>query len=262
MDKVVNLAGDSAGDDHTAETAPELTRRAMSWIASLPEGARWLAWVHYYEPHYPYEVHDSTPSFGTEEGDRYDAEVRFVDEELGRWRRWLAADAARAARTIVVVTSDHGEQLREHGDVGHGRALWEYLIHVPLLIVVPGAAPRRVAMPASMIDIAPTIAGLVGAARDSSWSGASLVGATVLAGHADPERVVFAAERHKRLYAAITTGWKLIRDNYRNLDQLVDLAADPAEEHDASAARPEELRRLTDALIHWRERVLGTEVVE
>lgn len=240
------------------ETAPALTDRAMSHLDRLPRGSRFVSWVHYYEPHYPYVDHPGSPSFGQSDYDRYDGEIRFVDAQIGRWIEWLDSDPERRDRTIVVVTSDHGEQLRERGNFGHGGALWEYLIHVPLVIAMPGAAPRRVKTPASTLDVAPTLAALAGVQPDSSWTGRAHV-AEITAGIDEPDRVVFAVAPAARVYAAITTGWKLLRDDYRNIYQLVDLGADKAESRDADDGAMR--ARLMDAMHAWRERVSGSELV-
>jgi uncharacterized sulfatase len=93
----------------------------------------------------------------------YDGEIRLVDDHIGK----LAAVLERlgiAGRTVLVVTADHGDEFFEHGRKGHHRTLYEEVIHVPLMIRVPGVAPavKRSARDVSIIDIMPTVLGLTG----------------------------------------------------------------------------------------------------
>ena len=252
MEEVVNLPSDGP-----VATAPALTDRALAWLESLADDQRALLWIHYMEPHHPYVDHAGSPTFGDSEADKYLAELRFVDQQVGRFASWADAPT-RAHRTIIAVTSDHGEELGERGRFGHGVSLWSYLVHVPLLIAVPGVTPRRARTPASTLDLAPTLVALAGVAPDPSWSGRAHI-AEIAHAIDKPERIVFAAEKHKRIYAAITTNWKLMRDEYRNLFQLIDVANDPGEERDASADHPEVFARLRAAMVGWRERVLGVD---
>ena len=94
------------------------------------------------------------------------SEIRHVDDQLAR-----VLDVVDLDRTIVVVTSDHGEGLGDHGVHGHTAGLYDMLIRVPLIVVVPGGPARRAAVPASTIDLAPTIAAFAGVAPDRSWTG-------------------------------------------------------------------------------------------
>jgi arylsulfatase A-like enzyme len=88
--------------------------------------------------------------------DRYDQNVRYVDDELGALLAELGRDA------VVAFFSDHGEEFFDHGGVEHGHALHEELIRVPLVIAAPGVAGRRVDAPVSLIDVAPTVLDLAG----------------------------------------------------------------------------------------------------
>ncbi|RLB45316.1 MAG: hypothetical protein DRJ42_30200, partial [Deltaproteobacteria bacterium] len=109
-----------------------------------------FTWVHYFDAHEPYrDTH-----FGTSDIDRYDSEIRRVDHELERLL--AAAEEVLAGETIVVVTADHGEEFRDHGGVYHGFTLYEEQVRVPLLIRAPGLAPRRIAAPVELVDVAPT----------------------------------------------------------------------------------------------------------
>jgi arylsulfatase A-like enzyme len=104
---------------------------------------------------------------------RYDATVAQADRDVGRLLDQL--DALGLARsTIVVVTSDHGEELLEHGDLSHARTLFDEILRVPLLVRAPGMAPRVVQEPVELIDLAPTLLSLMGLPVDPRMRGADL----------------------------------------------------------------------------------------
>ncbi len=92
--------------------------------------------------------------------DAYDATLRAADARVGEL---LAAieQAGVADDTILIVCSDHGEEFHDHGGVNHGRTLHEEMVRVPLLIRLPGAAPREIEAPVSLLDVAPTLVELL-----------------------------------------------------------------------------------------------------
>jgi arylsulfatase A-like enzyme len=206
-------------------------------------------WAHYTDPHAEYIAHDGI-DFGNDSRARYDGEVAFVDREIGRVFDKLQS-LPFSDRTSVIVTSDHGEAFREHGMIRHGFELWEELVRVPLLVRVPGLAPRRITARRSLIDIVPTVLDLMRVPLPSAesrdfLSGESLVPDLALPeGAPIPERPVFVdmaegpynAERH----AFIEGEEKLVLSNGRVLS-LFDLAADPGEKQDLSADRARSAR--------------------
>jgi len=161
--------------------ANDLTDMAAEWLdghARHEPSRPFLLWVHYVEPHAPYRAHAGfrealgLPARGDlAPGDRYDTEIAFVDAAIGRLLGHL--DELRLAeRTIVVFASDHGESLGEHGYWGHGRNLYEPTLRVPMSITWPGRlAPRAIDAPALLIDLAPTLLGLLDAERPSALAG-------------------------------------------------------------------------------------------
>ena len=116
--------------------------------------------------------------------DRYDEDVRRVDDALAQL--FAALDALDLWRdTIVIVTADHGEEFLEHGQIGHERTLSREVLSVPLLIAVPGVAPRIIDAPVGLADLVPTVLELVGASP-AQLDGRSLV--PLLRGEDDPAR--------------------------------------------------------------------------
>src|SRR4029079_11151819 len=103
--------------------------------------------------------------------DRYDGEIAYADAALGKL---LAMIEARHPGAIVIVTADHGEEFDDHGGRYHGSSLYEEQIRVPLVIAVPGVAPRVVSGPVELIDIAPTILGLLDIPIPSRMRGEAL----------------------------------------------------------------------------------------
>jgi arylsulfatase A-like enzyme len=234
--KVASIEGDqTSNSDEQSDAviellgAPELTSR------------RFFMWAHYVDPHAEYAAHPEH-DFGSKPRDRYDGEVAFVDHHVGRVLDALAR-APFAERTVVIVTSDHGEAFGEHGMIRHGFELWEELVRVPLLVKLPGVTPRRVSARRSAIDLVPTLLDLfqvpfVGQGPRDFLSGQSLLPDLVRpAGEPDPERPIFIdmargpynAERQ----ALITGDLKLTVSEGRVLG-LYDLASDPAEKNDLS----------------------------
>ncbi len=134
--------------------------RALAWLDRQGSGPFFL-WVHLYDAHAPYAPPEP---FATRfAAAPYDGGVAEDDLQLGR----LLADLDRrglAATTVVAVVADHGEELGEHGELTHGLLLYEPSLHVPLIVRAPGVLPAGwvVTTPVSLVDLAPTLAGLLG----------------------------------------------------------------------------------------------------
>lgn len=203
----------------------------------------------------------------------YAAEIRFTDEQIGRLLEGLeAVDLLRD--TIVVVVGDHGEGLYEHGQKAHGTHLWEEMMRVPLVLASPDgtAAGTRMAGPVTLSDLLPTIERMAfGADHGLPRVGEGLDLWTIVSqGRTLPDRPLFLERPHFEeqrlknrvrgqdtdefaygyLTAIVQGGQKLILqpdDSY----QLYDLATDPGELIDVSAAQPERAARLRERLGGW-----------
>lgn len=154
--------------------------RARAWLATLPRDAHAFLWVHLFEPHGPY-------------GPRgYAGDVEDADAAAGLLLDALAAvDRADAA---LLVTSDHGEMLGDLREPTHGHLLGDAVLHVPLLLRVPGRAAALRRDPVDLADVAPTLAALAGV--DWPAAGVPFAGQDLLAGEAPPDRVRVAETRH------------------------------------------------------------------
>ncbi|MGZ8711521.1 MAG: sulfatase, partial [Thermoanaerobaculia bacterium] len=156
--------------DFTVQERPAtvVLESAAKWWREQ-EGKRRFLWVHVYEPHAPYLPPE--PYASRYAGNRYLGEVAAVDAAL---QQHLAP--ILTSDTTVIVTSDHGEALGDHGELTHGLFAYEATLKVPLLVVAPGVKPRTEAMAAQHIDIAPTVLEAAGGPRDAGLPGQSLLG--------------------------------------------------------------------------------------
>jgi len=159
----------------------------------------------------------------------YDGEISYHDRYFA-----LLLDKLRemgiADDTLVVVTADHGEEFFDHGSVGHGHSLYQELLHVPLVMRMPGAFPagRRVAAPVGLVDIAPTVLDLAGIEIPEEMEGRSLLGSVRDETPACPAAAFSSFADDRR--AIRTTRWKMV---YRGAStDLFDLVADPDERTD------------------------------
>ncbi|MBP9203088.1 MAG: sulfatase [Kofleriaceae bacterium] len=176
------------GPAHTrGSSSAQQTDKAIAFV-DQHASARWMLWVHYYDPHYEYEPHADVPGFGTDKVALYDGELRFTDHHLGRLLDHLRA-TGQYERTAIIVTGDHGEGFGEHGIDLHGYHLYGAQTKVPLIVRVPGLAPRVITTPAGHVDLLPTVANLLGQPASPEMMGQSLL--DLLAGGPERARAVF-----------------------------------------------------------------------
>jgi choline-sulfatase len=131
--------------------------RALAWLRR-DDARPFFLWVHLYDAHAPYNP--PSPQRERHPGRPYDGAVAFDDAQLGRLLAEIDSRGWRE-RTVVAVTADHGESLGEHGEATHGLLLYEPDLAVPMLVRAAGLAPRVVETPVSLVDLAPTLAGLL-----------------------------------------------------------------------------------------------------
>lgn len=158
----------------------------------------------------------------------YDGAIAYTDDALGRL--FDAVDELGLAdRSLIVVTSDHGEAFLEHGRVLH-RTVYNEVAHVPLILRGPGVeAGTRIASPVQLIDLLPTFLDLAGLPPDPGLQGRSL--SKLLAGVEDPTPVdaLTIASFDGRRTALVRGHWKLIFEAPGLDEELFDLATDPGE---------------------------------
>jgi arylsulfatase len=270
--------------------ADKVTDSALRWLKTQ-RGKPVFLFVHYFDVHWPYEppaaTRDLFPSSYRGPLDatwdslskfqdparpmpddyrqflvsRYDGEIRFVDQQIGLLLDGLQLEQ-RAGRAWVVLTADHGEEFKEHGSIGHGRQLYEEVVHVPLVVAGPaGGGTRRIALPVSGVDLLPTLLDLAGGKAGAGASAgdvpAGLDGrslAAILRGGAAADvaadRPVLSETVRLNAYRrAVRVGaLKLIDNMDESRSELFDLAADPKETQDLASARHDDRLRLTRLL--------------
>jgi arylsulfatase A-like enzyme/Tfp pilus assembly protein PilF len=230
---------------------PETVRAALRWIGSV-RGQRWFAFVHLYEPHFPYEPPAGLAS--SFPGEPYRGEVAAADAALGPLLEPLLAPGT-GERVLVVFTSDHGESLGEHGEATHGIFAYESTLRVPLVMRAPGLLPSRVVRaPVRHVDVVPTILDLLGLEAPADLPGRSLL--PLVAGREDapPESYL------ESLSPSLGRGWAPLRGLVAGglkyvdlpLPEVYDLAADPGEQRNLAASRPQDLDRLRGRLARLR----------
>ena len=147
--------------------------------------------------------------------------------------------------TILVLTSDHGEELLEHGGWDHGFNLYEHQIRVPLLIRTPGARDRaRVTRAANLVDVMPTLLALANVDAPEGIEGQDLLGA-----EGKDEASFSAATKHREgVHAVRSARYKLIFDAKTGTGSLFDLESDPGEYRDVASENEAEKRKLLGLL--------------
>lgn len=252
-----------------------LFRRILRWLRR-PPAAPFLLYIHATDPHFPYgaprryagelispevlrllpevtaaarALHNGNEDWGTRPApltppevgilrEAYDGDIRMADEYFGRLLDALAAHGL-LDRTLVVLTSDHGEEFLEHGGVAHGQTLYAESLDVPLLVRLPDGHGEGTVVDAlaQHVDIVPTVLDVTGIAMPDRLEGSSLVRPRPRTGEAHASlRLAGAA-----LDAVVGDGWKVVRDRSRPLDRRFEVystSSDAAEHADRSATTP------------------------
>jgi tetratricopeptide (TPR) repeat protein len=218
-----------------------------SWITGAASGSRepLFAFLHLYEPHTPYEPPEPWKSRFT---DPYDGEIAAADDIVGRFFAFLR-EKGLYDRSLVIVLSDHGEGLFDHGEDEHGIFLYREALQVPLLVKLPGGAGGGgvVSSPVGLFDVVPSVLALTGVeAKD----GDPLPGRPLpLPGDPSPApRRLFAETFYPRIHlgwsdlAALTDG--KVHYIHAPRPEFYDLESDPGEKTDLSGGKPEGFRSM------------------
>jgi arylsulfatase A-like enzyme len=260
----------------TGDCAERINQRAIRWMSQ--QRSPWFCYIHYMDVHHPYDAPPAyssrfssgygslpTPRFhGQWKGSwdeptrqelehvigMYDAEVAYLDSQI---RRLLVELETRGAKDnlLLVVASDHGDELYERSGFGHGQTLYEEQIRCPLILLWPGRIPAGIRSNHSVqnVDIVPTILDLLGIQRPAALGGRSLVPHL---GHAEDPRPVFSERRG----SSVRRGrWKLWR--HRKELRLYDLYGDPGEEANLVAALPDTVATLSAVLASWESTLVA-----
>ncbi len=236
-------------------TSDRVAERAIQILGdpSFTKG-RFFLWAHFMDPHRDYLTHEGFSTFGSKPRDLYDGEVAFADHHLGRVLEALKAQDLEG-RTVVMVTSDHGEAFGEHGIRFHGKKLWEEIVRVPWLMAIPGVAPARVPARVSHIDLPATVYDVLGVVPPPQNHGHSLFPFTT--GKETQDRRIFIdqplGEYMEEVYAIIDGDYKLIHTVQGNRFELFNLDVDPGETADLAGKEPDKLQEMQEIYRQFRQ---------
>lgn len=240
---------DQVGDNPTRERSGRETARTLEDWASSAKGKPVFLFLHLFEPHAPYTPPEP---FASQYADvPYDGEIAAADAAVGGFVGYLKR-AGLYDRALIVLLSDHGEGLGDHGEEEHGVFLYREAIRVPLFLKMPGArdAGQRVASPVGLTDIFPTILSAAGLPVPPDRQGAPLP--SPRRGAVRPLRQIYSETLYPRLNLAWSDLASLTDDRYQYIEaphpELYDLRADPGERRNLAPERPPAFRSMRIAL--------------
>ena len=243
--------------------SPRIVPRAIAKLKKLAAARqRFALFVHLFEPHSTYVRHKGFRI--TRKGvkglqQKYDFEVKFVDIWIGKLLAGLK-EAGLEDNTAVIVFSDHGESFGEHRLYFHGQALYNEVINVPLIVRVPGARKRVVKDTVALLDIAPTMLGLMGIPAPPSFQGRSLLPAVHGEKAGEKRKVGSLLMRYpnwpKGWRAMISGNHKVLHRVTENRFEIYDLDKDPRELKNLVHSDPALAKKLRKELAHFTEEEL------
>lgn len=263
------------------KTAAAVNSEFLRWL-DRPSDRPFLVFLNYFDAHDPYlspeafnghfsggravggilnsyfhKQYPLTPGQLQSEVDAYDGGLFYVDQQIGVLREELERRGL-AQNTLIIITSDHGESLGEHGLFAHGNSLYYETLHVPLILCMPGhiAAGQRSNRVVSNKDIPATVLDLLGGPKSSIFPGTSLTGTGPGFAEDDNAQVIAEIQQqsfwrkstptyHGPMKSLMTGRWQLILHQSGKME-LYDLAADPQQLHDQ--ANTEEGNPVAEAL--------------
>lgn len=268
--------------------AGELNEHVFPWLQSHSKD-RFFLYLHYFDPHWdydppaPYDKLYTIPDYSGPasgkfsylrqflkipngiQGDDlkqvvglYDGEISYTDYHLGKLFEKLKA-LGLWNDSLVVVFADHGEEFEDHGSVHHVHSLYEELLHVPLLIKLPGGRPsgwqKRVPQVMQTLDIGPTVLQVAGLKQPQSFQGQSLL--PLMMGR-EGDRTCYARLWRAQSYkiSILRNGYKLVHIHKKkggDSDELYYLPDDPQEQKPLQDQNPEMVKQLREEVLHWAD---------
>jgi lipoteichoic acid synthase len=199
------------------------------------------------QTHHPYRVAGEQVNFGvpTEDFNRYLNALHETDRVFGAMMRWLQAGGL-ADSTLVVVVGDHGEAFGQHGNLIHASDIYDENVRVPLLLINPGLYSGEInEAVAGLVDVAPTIADVLGIPSAASWQGRSVF-------ERDRSgRAYFFSPYSRYLFGLRQANLKMVLDGESDRARVYDLSVDPGETHDIAGDMPEFVRNGEARLAAW-----------
>jgi hypothetical protein len=230
--------------------------QVAKYLSGQERSQRVFLWVHLFAPHEPYEAHPGQV-FGDRDIDRYDSEIAFADETLGKIVK-LVRD--RRPSSVVIVAADHGEEFGDHGGRYHGTTVYEEQVRVPLVVSAPGAIePQVLTEPVQSIDLLPTLLSALDVPRPPRMRGRDL---GPLLAKKRPEGPGLALSETEEQVLLAEASSRLVCQRRVGACQLYDVATDPGQKKDRSGEDPLRTKQLRDRLkelsaSHGRYELLG-----
>jgi arylsulfatase A-like enzyme/Tfp pilus assembly protein PilF len=229
-----------------ARRADAVIEAALGWLSGAP--SRFFLWVHLYDPHAPYDAPGRLR--GLLARSPYDAEVSFVDEQVGRLvetidSRWPAGG------TLFAVTSDHGESLGEHDEDTHAYSIYDATQRVPLILAGAGLPLGRVVeTQVRLADLTPTLLARVEAAPIGEIDGRDL--APLWSGAEEEPRMALVETVATQLHFGWSPVFGVRTGRYKYIraprPELYDLRSDPGETRNLALQEPPLLAELDETL--------------
>ena len=234
---------DGNGRKLAQRPANQVCRQALDWLTQVKD-QRFMAWIHFYDPHTPYQA---PPDFSQRIGDPYDAEIAFMDANIHQLLEWLKANDL-TSRTLIVAVADHGESLGEHGYEWHQLLVYDAMMRVPLIFSLPGRLPEGKTHRGlvELVDVLPTVLNLMGWDIPEQVSGVAVAPGLEADGPAG--RICYGESDYPfdsfgwgKLRCLFDQRWKYIR---APVVELYDRQADPRELHNLAEQHPEIVERM------------------
>ena len=249
---------DSFDDDIAGveRKAGEISQLASDWL-DRHRADRFLLWLHYFDPHAPFHPPNGyLEKFEDAAHGRYAAEIAYADASLGSVLSKLR-ELDLYDSTLIVVVGDHGESLGEHGEKAHSYFIYQSTVRIPLVLKIPGSPiVKRMMTPVSLIDVLPTVCGLLEISPDDGVEGENLAAYCVYEDEPPHERGLYCESltptvyRCNPLLGLIAGDWKLI---HTTRPELYRLSQDPHELKDVADEYPVRVRTLEEQLIEMVE---------
>jgi arylsulfatase A-like enzyme len=264
--------------EHFYQPAPVVNQRAITWLAGHKQ-ERFFLFLHYMEPHDPYMVHPmngvgyarvAQPNPSAEVAPLYsalyDGEIAYLDQHLTELFAWLKAEALYD-QTMIILTSDHGEEFYEHQGWWHGTTLYEEQIHVPLIIKYPAGLAQTGLVDEYLtrsLDIAPTVLDVAGIAIPAAMQGLSVIDQATVR----PDQVFSEEDFEGNILQSMRgLNWKYIQANPHNPRglppaALFQLETDPHEQENLVDAEPSQVNNLRTNLETTLRRALNEAIAK
>ena len=235
-DRFVNVRHALSGDERIGQ---ESTRFALDWLDEH-QSEKFFLFLHYYDPHDDYEAPEP---FATEYADNpYAGEIAYTDHCIGQVINKIK-EVGLYDSSLIIITGDHGEMLGEHGELTHTYFVYKSAVKVPLIFKLPGRTKsRRVPDCVGLVDILPTICGILGIDKPDRIQGRDLSPLFKGKPSLDKNRSLYSESIVPTRYGANAL-MALTTDRYKYIQstrpELYDIVQDPNEQNNLFEQQPE-----------------------